>query len=173
MKSLVPLYSWLPTNFESSVFNDQFQTELCLCIYLIAHEQLEWDLPHMTSGVWGHQGIFLELMEKSSTSAVLWFILSCLEFPFLAFNMFCSLNYRYKTQQGRCCMYLPSNAEEMNSMAPATEPWLLPETVLFFLRGCLIPSLIAGKEPVSALDPICCWMVSYQGFSEARSKMAP
>lgn len=70
-------------------------------------------------------------------------------------------------------MYLPSNAEEMNSMAPATEPWLLPETVLFFLRGCLIPSLIAGKEPVSALDPICCWMVSYQGFSEARSRMAP
>lgn len=69
-------------------------------------------------------------------------------------------------------MYLPSNAEEMNSMAPATEPWLLPETVLFFLRGCLIPSLMAGKEPVSALDPICCWMVPHQATRDSQRQGA-
>lgn len=98
---------------------------------------------------------------------MLWFILSHMHFHLLALNMFCSLNYRCNTQQGRCCRYLPSNAEGINGTAPATEPWLMPETLLFgvfFLRGCLIPSLMhqAGQEPVNALNPVCCWMVPQQ-----------
>lgn len=106
---------------------------------------------------------------------MLWLILSCLHFHSLALNMFCSLNYRYKTQQGRCCMYLPSNAEGINSMAPATEPWLLSETLLFgvfFLRGCQIPSLMhrAAQGPVSALNPVWCWMVPHQASRASQSQ---
>lgn len=60
MKSLTPLYPWLPTSFESSVFNDQLQAELCLCISLPMNS---WSRTyHMISGVWGHQWVFLELM---------------------------------------------------------------------------------------------------------------
>lgn len=34
----------------------------------------------------------------------------------------------------------------------------------FCLRGCLIPSLMhqAGQEPVSALNPVCWWMLPHQ-----------
>lgn len=122
----------------------------------------------MTSGVWGHLWAFWVNGEKqvhlqcfgSSSPA-------CISIPLLLICMFCSLNYRCTTRQGRCWMYLPSNAGEVNSVASATEPWLLPETVLFgvfFLRGFLIPSLLyqTGQEPVGALNPVCCWMVSHQ-----------
>ena len=108
-------------------------------------------------------------MEKNRyVSSTLWLILSCLHLHSPALNVFCSLNNRCKTQWCRCCMYLPASSEETSHMAPATEPWLLPRTVLFrvFLSERLSDSISRASGRTTAHEhpehSACCRMLPHQ-----------
>lgn len=116
-----------------------------------------------------HPRVFLDMMEKNRyVCSALWLILSCLHLHSPALRVFCSLNNKCKTQNCRCCMYFPASSDEMSYMAPATDPWLLPPTVLFevFLSGRLsgLISCVLGRTTAHKCPEYSawCWMLPQQ-----------